>query len=161
MSEITYLIGDATEPQALGPKIIAHICNDIGAWGKGFVMAVSKRWPGPEQAYREWHHGTDPNDFELGAVQLVQVAPDLWVANMIGQHGIRRSKGVPPIRYDAVECCLGHLAKEALTLSASVHIPRIGCGLAGGSWDRIEPIITRQLCQKGVAVYVYDFRTAG
>ena len=35
--------GDATRPQASGPKIIAHICNDLGGWGKGFVVAISRR----------------------------------------------------------------------------------------------------------------------
>ncbi len=42
MTTIQYLKGDATSPQAKGTKIIAHICNDIGGWGKGFVLAVSK-----------------------------------------------------------------------------------------------------------------------
>jgi hypothetical protein len=41
--------GDATSPQAKGPKLIAHIGNDLGGWGKGFVLAVSRRWPEPEQ----------------------------------------------------------------------------------------------------------------
>ncbi|MEV6001124.1 Appr-1-p processing protein, partial [Streptomyces griseomycini] len=27
-----------------GVKVIAHVCNDIGGWGKGFVLAVSRRW---------------------------------------------------------------------------------------------------------------------
>lgn len=40
---IHYLKGDATNPVGPGPKIIAHICNDIAAWGKGFVLAVSMR----------------------------------------------------------------------------------------------------------------------
>ena len=35
-------------------------------------------------------------------------------------------------------------------------MPRIGCGLAGGKWEEIEPIIIRQLCEKDIAVYVYD-----
>jgi O-acetyl-ADP-ribose deacetylase (regulator of RNase III) len=48
MNEISYLQGDATSPQAKGNKIIAHICNDLGRWGKGFVLAISKRWPEPE-----------------------------------------------------------------------------------------------------------------
>ncbi len=43
MKEISYLVGDATTPDTQGPKIISHICNDIGAWGKGFVLAISKR----------------------------------------------------------------------------------------------------------------------
>jgi O-acetyl-ADP-ribose deacetylase (regulator of RNase III) len=161
MSEITYLVGDATVPQTLGPKIVAHICNDIGAWGKGFVLAVSRRWSEPKQAYRAWYRDRVNNDFELGAVQFVQVESEIWVANMIGQHGIRDTKNGPPIRYNALERCLGRLAGKALGLNASVHMPRIGCGLAGGRWDQIEPIIIRQLCQKRVAAFVYDYQGAG
>jgi hypothetical protein len=36
-------------------------------------------------------------------------------------------------------------------------MPRIGCGLAGGKWEQIEPIIERTLLNKNVEVYVYDF----
>jgi hypothetical protein len=46
--------GDATSPQASRPKIVAHICTDLGGWGKGFVVAVSWRWPEPEHEYRRW-----------------------------------------------------------------------------------------------------------
>jgi O-acetyl-ADP-ribose deacetylase (regulator of RNase III) len=122
------LKGDATSPQARGPKIIAHICNDIGGWGAGFVVAVSKRWPEPERDYRQWHRQRAGNDFGLGAVRLVQVRPDVWVANMIGQHGIKAGSSGPPIRYEAVEQCLKTLGDRALELGASVHMPRIGCG---------------------------------
>jgi len=31
---IHYLKADATVPQAEGNIVIAHICNDIGAWGR-------------------------------------------------------------------------------------------------------------------------------
>jgi O-acetyl-ADP-ribose deacetylase (regulator of RNase III) len=51
---ISYIKGDATNPAGQGNKIIVHICNDIGGWGKGFVMAISKRWKEPERKYREW-----------------------------------------------------------------------------------------------------------
>ena len=156
MAEITYLIGDATAPKTPGPKIIAHVCNDIGAWGKGFVMALSKRWSGPESQYKAWYAERKSNDFELGAVQFVQVENEIWVANMIGQHGIKRTKKGPPIRYNAVEKCLGKVVKKAVEIEASVHMPRIGCGLAGGKWEEIEPIIVRKLCSKDISVYVYD-----
>ncbi len=39
VSQITYLTGDATQPQSAGPKLIVHVCNDIGGWGRGFVVA--------------------------------------------------------------------------------------------------------------------------
>lgn len=156
MKEIIYIKGDATSPQTKGVKIIAHICNNIGAWGKGFVMAVSHRWSEPEKSYREWHRHRAKNDFELGAIQLIQVEKYIHVTNMIAQQGIKKgSKGVP-IRYEAVEMCLEKLAKEAQKLHASVHMPKIGCGLAGGSWAKIEPLIQKSLLSKDITTVVYE-----
>ncbi|MFI5814432.1 macro domain-containing protein [Streptomyces sp. RPA4-2] len=156
MSGITYVRGDATVPSVKGVKLIAHVCNDIGGWGKGFVLALSRRWPEPEKAYRAWHRGRAHNDFGLGAAQFVQVERHVWVANLIGQRGIRTgSKGVP-VRYEAIDAALGRLADQAVALEASVHMPRIGCGLAGGTWSRVEPLITQRLVQRGIAVTVYD-----
>jgi len=157
-TEVHYLHGDATDPTVEGNKVIAHVCDDVGAWGKGFVLALSRRWPQPGQTYRDWYRSRD--GFALGEIQLVPVQPDLWVANMIGQHGIRKGPDGPPIRYPAVESCLEKLAVEALRLGASVHMPRIGCGLAGGTWDKIEPIIRQTLLEQDVEVYVYDLRTS-
>ncbi|MGM9335459.1 MULTISPECIES: macro domain-containing protein [Streptomyces] len=156
MPEIAFVRGDATTPSGKGPKIIAHVCNDIGGWGKGFVLALSRRWPEPERAYRAWHRDRAHNDFGLGAVQLVQVDPRTWVANMVGQRGIRTgSKGVP-VRYEAIDTALTGLAAHALDLGACVHMPRIGCGLAGGTWSRVEPLVIERLTGRGIAVTVYD-----
>jgi O-acetyl-ADP-ribose deacetylase (regulator of RNase III) len=153
---IEYVRGDATTPLGKGPKVIAHVCNDLGGWGKGFVLAVSRRWPEPETAYRRWHRERAGNDFGLGAVQLVQVDRLLWVANMVGQHGIRTgSKGVP-VRYEAIDTALDTVAERAVELGASVHMPRIGCGLAGGRWERVEPLILARLTGRSIAATVYD-----
>jgi O-acetyl-ADP-ribose deacetylase (regulator of RNase III) len=153
---IRYVRGDATAPIGNGFGIIAHVCNDVGAWGKGFVLALSRRWPEPAQVYKQWHRERDANDFGLGAVQFVRVGEEICVANMIAQHGIRPSQGVPPIRYEALDHCLETVAKKASELGASIHMPRIGCGLAGGEWGRIEPIIVQRLCEQDIPVTVYD-----
>lgn len=154
---IRYIKGDATSPQAKGVKVIAHVCNDLGGWGKGFVLAISKRWTAPEAAYRAWHRDRASNDFGLGTVQFVQVDPYIWVANMVAQRGMKPSKkNGPPIRYDALDQCLQALATQALDLDATVHMPRIGCGLAGGKWSRVEPLIDSRLTARGVEVTVYD-----
>lgn len=151
---IHYLKGDATQPVGEGNKFIVHICNDIGGWGRGFVMAISRRWQTPEMKYRNWFRRMD--DFALGNIQLVEVEPSLSIVNMIGQHKIRKSKdGQPPIRYDAVRSCLEKVNIEVQSKNASVHMPRIGCGLAGGTWDEIEPIIDETLIQNGAEVYVF------
>lgn len=152
---IHYIKADATLPQAQGNIIITHICNDIGAWGKGFVLAISKRWKDPEKQYKQWYKQGD--NFSLGAVQFVQVEENLWVANIIGQHRIYKDEnGNPPIRYEAVEKALLQIAQFALSTNAKVQMPRIGCGLAGGSWDKIESIIERTLLNNHIEVFVCD-----
>lgn len=153
MKKITYLKGDATVPQAKGNKIIVHVCNNLGGWGKGFVLAISKRWKEPEKAYRAWHRNRSKNDFELGSVQLVQVSDYIHVGNMIAQQGMKTGSNGVPIRYKAVEQCLNQIAIEAEKLNASIHMPRIGCGLAGGKWEMIEPILAETLLHYDLDVY--------
>ena len=95
--------------------------------------------------------------FELGKVQFLKVDDQLWVGNLIGQHGTAKRGGKPPIRYEAIETGLRSVAEFAREHQASVHMPRIGCGLAQGRWEEIEPIIQDTLIASGVDVTVYDF----
>jgi O-acetyl-ADP-ribose deacetylase (regulator of RNase III) len=151
---ILYRRGDATEPVGDGNKIICHCCNDLGLWGRGFVLAISRRWKEPEAEFRRWNR--DRVGFALGEIQMVQVEEELWVANMIGQHGVGQGAEGPPIRYEALRSCLEKVTSRAKELSASVHMPRIGCGLAGGKWENVEPLLIETLYQAGVFVSVYD-----
>lgn len=155
MESINYIKGDATSPIGNDKKLIVHICNDIGGWGKGFVLAISKKWKKPEQQYREWFKSQ--KKFELGEVQFVDIDSKLSIANMIGQHKIKRLKGQIPIRYEAVEKCLSKVAEYSKENKFSVHMPRIGCGLAGGDWNTIEQIIQKKLIDRNIKVTVYDF----
>ncbi len=120
-------------------------------------MAISKRWSAPEARFKAWHRGQEQQPFALGEVQFVPVAENLWVANLIGQRDIRVAKGVPPVRYDAIREGLKKVALEAQRLRASVHMPRIGCGLAGGDWQTVGKIVEEELVNAGVPVIVYDF----
>lgn len=159
MALITYMTGDATQPLGNAPKAIVHIVNDVGLWGRGFVLAVSRRWTGPEVAYRRWYSSRD--NFDLGQIQPVEVEPGLWVINMIAQHGVMgRSTGKgdgPPIRYCDLKSCLKQVSSFARSRGLSIHMPRIGTGLAGGSWPVIERIIQETLIADQVGVTVYDF----
>ncbi len=154
MKTISYVKGDATLPQMTGNRIIAHVCNDMGRWSKGFVLSISKRWLEPEKAYKQWHQRGD--DFVLGEIQLVEVEKDIWVANMIAQHKIKPYEEIP-IRYEAVAQCLEKLATFAKKYDATLHLPRIGCGLAGGEWEKVEALIIKHLCEKDLHVFVYDY----
>lgn len=153
---IEYVVGDATNPYGDGPRIIVHVCNDVGAWGRGFVVALSRRWPEAERRYRSWYARNESLPFALGQVQFVEVADQLWVANMIGQHDIRPRSKIPPVRYEAIREGLQSVAVFAQTVGATIHMPRIGAGLAGGTWAEISAIIEAELTANGVAVTVYD-----
>ncbi len=150
---ITYLKGDATDPQAKGQKIIAHVVNSAGKWGKGFVLAVSRKWPEVRRTYLDWYNRGE--GFELGSVLYVRVTPYITVANMLAQEGIKTGSKGPPIRYEALRKCLVDVGEMAKNNGASVHAPKIGSGLAGGRWELIEPIIEQAI--QGPAVYVYDY----
>ncbi len=163
---VTYLKGDATRPTTFGPKIIAHIVNDRGGWGRGFVMALSQRWYEPERSYRNWYRYRSRNNFRLGEIQLVEIEADLWVCNMLaqkgygagnrGQHQTSEPNTETPLQYDELASCLNRLALQARRLGASVHMPRIGTGLAGGRWERVGPLVEAASALADVAVFVYD-----
>lgn len=150
MSKITFLTGDATQPQDSGNKLIVHVCNDINLFGAGFALAISNRWNMPKAVYH-----TSAGQHVLGNVQFVPVEDDVTVVNMIAQHGVRSADNPHPIRYDAVRECLKKVNDYAIENNASIHMPRIGCGLAGGKWEEIAKIIQQTLT---VDVYVYDFK---
>lgn len=168
---LTHKVGDATAPSGKGTRVIVHCVNDIGRWGAGFVVAVSKKWPIAEDAYREWARLKHPEfldrhynskvvtsgSFLLGEVQIIEVEPGLYVANLIGQHGIRQGYDTrPPIRYEAISKGLGKVYTWAKDNNASVHMPRMGAGLAGGSWAKIEGVVKTVLCEQGIRVTVYS-----
>lgn len=146
---ISYVDGDATYPVGDGQKIIAHVCNTAGAWGAGFVLAISKRWKYPEQEYRASRK-------TLGSVQLLKVEEDIRVANMIAQNGLHSRINPVPLNYFALRECLKKLKEKALELNATVHMPKIGSGLARGSWEKIEKMIQDEL--DDVHVVIYNFK---
>ena len=161
---INYVVGDATAPEGDGTKIITHCCNNRGGFGAGFVVALAKKYPVAKEAYLSWFNGqaTTKEPFDLGKIQIVTVEPELFVCNLIGQDGTSFINGQPPIRYLAIRSGLKALAtrilaKERITgKKPSVHMPRMGAGLAGGSWDLIEEIINEELIAQGIEVTVYD-----
>jgi O-acetyl-ADP-ribose deacetylase (regulator of RNase III) len=156
---INYVRGDAVYPEGPGNKIIVHICNDVGHWGGDFTWKLTERWHKPQMAYQHHHMLNDTDELlELGTTQFVKVEHDVWVANLIGQHGTGNRSIVPPIRHDAVHSGLDRVARKALQINASVHMPRIGCGLAGDPWERMEQIIRQTLINRYVEVTVYDLR---
>jgi hypothetical protein len=124
--------------------VIFHCNNDIRRWGKGFVVELGQRYPAAKDKYLT-------TNLKLGDCQLVKISDKLYVANLIGQHGIWKDKdGNPPIRYESLEEALNNLVNminlyfdSFLSIKRQIVLqcPRLGAGLAGGEWSRIEQIL--------------------
>jgi O-acetyl-ADP-ribose deacetylase (regulator of RNase III) len=159
------VLGDATRPRGDGFRIIAHVVNDCGRWGSGFVVAVSKRWDSPEKMYRLWHRGgTFGVPFELGNVQFIPVGYNyqdlsergIIIANMLAQNGLKSPDSPKPVCYRSLRKCLSCVWETAKSKDASVHIPyKMGCDRGGGDWSEVETIIQEELVRKGISVTVY------
>ena len=150
---IKYIIGNVTEPQGDGLKIVAQIVNDLGGMGAGVALAIMKKWPVVRTEYKRWFAAGE--GFALGDVQFVEVEDNIIVANMVAQHGYSTPK-TPAIRYDALRACLEKVAVKAGLLEAAIHAPRFGAGLAGGRWEEIEKIVEETMID--VETTIYDFR---
>lgn len=151
-------IGDATKPRGSGTKIISHVVNDKAKlWGgRGFAFAIRKLWPAVKDDFVDWAT-MYPRNFRLGHSHIARVNSDVSVFSMIAQHGYGPSTR-PRIRYDVLARCLDELRETALAENATVHMPRIGCGEAGGSWSIVEDIIRESLLDHGIEVTVYDLK---
>ena len=152
---LSYTNGDVRKPVGDGDKIIVHCCNDIGAFGAGVALAISRKWPVVKRQYLRWYKSK--NHFQLGNVQFVEAEEEIIVANLIGQKGIRVAKGCPPIRYSAIRQGLKKVVHKAIKDGETVHMPRMGAGLAKGHWPTIEAIVKETIVDKGINVFVYNF----
>ena len=159
---INYIKGDATNPIGDEQKVIVHVCNNLGGWGRGFVLSLSKRWKEPENTYRQTYKNFG---LTLGDIQSIRVSSDVTVINMIAQKGygknnskLHKSDNEPnaeiPLQYDALEMCMKKVSNMHNTLNFSIHAPRFGCGLGGASWGMVENLIKEHW--HDINVYIYD-----
>lgn len=153
--EIKEVDGDALRPRGAGPKLVAHVVPDTNAaWGgNGFASQVRHRFPDVWTQFRSetlaLHRAPALGEVFIGAIEK-----DVTVAHMVAQRGIGAS-GSQRLRYAALAQCLSEVRTKAQELGASVHMPRVGTGHGGASWDIVKELIAEELVDKGVATTVY------
>jgi O-acetyl-ADP-ribose deacetylase (regulator of RNase III) len=155
INSIHYVKGDATERRTPEHRIVAQVVNDKAAmWGGGFALFLRRKWPEVQKNFFSWV-AADPTRLRLGNSHLSTVDDSTDVFSMVSQKGYNPTPK-PSIRYEALRTGLERLASLAKERNASVHMPRIGCGQAGGNWNMVSEMITYFLCERGIRVTVYD-----
>ncbi|MES2178018.1 MAG: hypothetical protein V4550_09155 [Gemmatimonadota bacterium] len=153
---LSYVRGDATKPRGRGLRVIAHIVNDATPnWGgRGFASAARRAFPEAQEDFQRWV-AADRRRLTLGQSHYTSLSDDLGIFHMVAQRAYGPS-AKPRIRYAALDKCLSDLGSFAGAREATLHIPRIGTGEAGGAWDVVRDMILEQVCARGVPVTVYD-----
>lgn len=154
---ITYLTGNALTPVGKGPRIISQIVNNRTTnWGgASFAAAVKRKWPEAHRRFVDIIESSNRSLLTLGATTEVPLEKDLTLVNIVAQHGYGPSEH-PRLRYAALKKGLDQLAGTAKRSKATVHMPRVGTGNAGGNWDVIKDLIDDSLTRHGIPVTVYD-----
>lgn len=149
-------LNNNTEPDR--HYVVPHVCNDVGAYGAGFVVPLAKHFPEARLRYLAWAKDKVEDrsgEFRLGSTQFVTVrtTPLVTVCQMVAQH---QTGGVRPLRYNHLAKCMEAVAQTALGLHrASIWCPLFGAGLAGGNWDFIVALIEDSWVRRGLPVRVF------
>lgn len=151
---VTYLKGDATEPRGTGKRLIVQVVNDTTAkWGgRGFATALLRKYPEAQASFLEW---VDGGRLRLGMTHFCVIGDSLVIASIVAQSGFGPSIR-PRIRYAALKEGLTAVAEFSATTGATIHMPRIGCGQAGGKWEIVETLLSEVFSSQGVQITVYD-----
>ncbi len=153
---LKYIYGDVTQPRGDKRKVIVHVVNNRArSWGgRGVAIAIAKAWPSAHRDYKHWA-SSNTEARKLGSLWLSPITENDSVASLVCQSGYGESIK-PRIRYAALHKCLEKLGTKLQDLHASAHMPRIGCGQAGGSWNVVEEMVITSLCRRKIDVTVYD-----
>lgn len=155
LKPIRILHGNILEPRNGGQKIICQLVNDKAVtWGGGVARKIAGRFPDAEAQFREQLVYL-PRGERLGRTIFSQASDEITVASLIAQEGYGPSL-FPRIRYTALKNCLEAVTQRAKENGATVHMPRIGTGSAGGDWGTIEEMLDDIMVRSGLFVTVYD-----
>lgn len=122
--------------------IIVHQVNAIGVMGAGLALQIRNKWP---HVYRIYYMAYLNHELKLGHFIAVSVQVDkLYVVNLVGQSGVGKGQ----TNYGAHKVAWPKINKWAKVLhpDLTVYAPfGIGCGLGGGDWKIMQPLV-EELC---------------
>lgn len=120
-----------------GPAIILHGVNCQGRMGSGVAKALLDKWP----VVRERYLKTASRDRVLGAIEPIEVEPDLWVLNGYTQENFGYD-GEVYADLEAIGTCVENAINFANILNiGTLCLPWIGTGLGGLSKEDVKKTI--------------------
>jgi hypothetical protein len=137
---------------------MAHGCNCASAMGAGIAATVAIRIPLAYEADKQFHKN-EPAFMKIGKFSKYVDEFGRGCYNMYTQllPGVPKSGTDIPCDYDAIHrsFTLMNIESKNSDKKMILGIPRIGCGLAGGDWKKVEGIINS--CTPDLDIVLYEF----
>ena len=168
---INYIDGDLIKlAKEAHFDVIVHGCNCLSTMGAGIAPQMAKAFGCDRFEMETW----GPTIEKLGNIDYETVVlgenaiwnlndyknnrnePELTVVNAYTQYsyGRNHADGVAiPFDYEAFTVCMRKL--NNVFKGKRIGMPKIGAGLAGGNWNRIEHIINTEIRDCEVTVVNY------
>ena len=130
----------------------AHQCNCFTAMGAGIAKSLAAQFPEVKAADAATVIG---DKSKLGTFTKAAVTPTSTVYNVYGQHTTNRL--VRTTNYPALFSGLRAVMEDMVNNGKStLGIPYIGCGLARGKWEEVEPTIKALADKYNITVTVFS-----
>lgn len=143
---IKYIKGNLLDTDC---EMIAHGVNCIGGFGSGIAGQIAHKYPLVKRAYlRKFNDG----GWKLGDVQFVVQHGKIFV-NCATQKDYGEDNKIRA-DYFAISKVMRKLYAYSAHHNKRVAIPKIGAGLANGSWPEIEKRINEIFHDRDIFVYV-------
>ncbi len=134
--------------------VIAHVVNDLGLWGAGFVVPLGEKYPLAKSKYLSLLKMIK-GDLLLGQIQIVPIADKVTVCNMFAMRGVRSKSNPVPLDYGLLEKCLSTLRVWAEKNEIDIiQVPKIGAGLAGGNWNKVLELLWKTFATSKVQLKI-------
>lgn len=126
--------------------ILCQQVNCQGVMGAGLAKAIADKYPQVKNTFDNNYKKNKGGQF--GKYQIVQIAKNLYVANIYSQDGYGNGpkNGITYTDKDALVRCIADICSKHPELvvylphvKGKTKVDGIGCGLAGEKWENIEP----------------------
>jgi O-acetyl-ADP-ribose deacetylase (regulator of RNase III) len=130
--------------------VIVHGCNCFCKMGRGIAKTIKQEFPVAYAADMKTMPG-DQNKLGTYTENTIQIENHiLVVVNAYTQYKYWGKEA--NIDYKALRSCFKEISKNYFNLR--IGIPKIGAGLAGGDWDKIQGIIEEEMAGCDITLVV-------
>lgn len=143
------ILTDINKVSADIPTVIIHGCNCFHTMGAGIARYLSRKYPAVLRADKTQ---TEKGDFnKLGTYSIAEINENLVILNCYTQYMYKVRPGDKPVDYEAIALCLKKVRHNFN--GWLIRSPKIGCGLAGGSWPTVRKSFHDLMYDQQVEIY--------